>query len=374
MASRVSTSLETFLHWWGGELRELVPQSAAAGRGRAQRRLVLSMEGGRRRLFLEKGAQLDLLGEAGESEAEGMRGLARIIKSRSSLPVGLRVPSQDCFSRIVELPAQAEGDFGRILDLDMERTTPFRSADVMTAYYAVPGMSAARGKRAVRHLIVKRRTLEPLIAEMRDLGIEPAFADCWDEERRSGLPADFLAATRDDGKRSGLGAVPVMAGLAVILALSAVAILIVRHQTALDALEARSDAARAEAATVRLAVEASQAASAQIAAIDRMLHARLPAARIIEELTVIMPDTAWVSDLRIDGDVVEFTAYAKSAAALVPLLAKSPLFTEASLTSPVILDNIEDKERFSVRLRLKERIALPADGAEAAAQGGEAKL
>jgi general secretion pathway protein L len=165
-----------------------------------------------------------------------------------------------------------------------------------------------------------------------------------------------------------------MAGLAVILALSAVAVLIVRHQTALDALKLRADAARAEAATVRLAVEASQAASAQIAAIDRMLHARLPAARIIEELTVIMPDTAWVSDLRIDGDVVEFTAYAKSAAALVPLLAKSPLFTEASLTSPVILDNIEDKERFSVRLRLKERIALPADGAEAAAQGGEAKL
>jgi hypothetical protein len=40
----------------------------------------------------------------------------------------------------------------------------------------------------------------------------------------------------------------------------------------------------------------------------------------------------------------------------------------------VILDNIEDKERFSVRLRLKERIALPTDGAEASAQDGEAKL
>lgn len=373
MASVVSSSLETFLRWWGNELRELVPHTAAAGKGRAQRRLVLSVEGDRRRLFLEKGAQLDLLGEASETEDDSLRALARTIKSRSSLPVGLRVLNQDCFSRIVELPAQAEGDFGRILDLDMERTTPFRSADVMTAYYAVPGMNAARGKRAVRHLIVKRRTLEPLLVEMRALGVEPAFADCWDEERRSGLPADFLATTRDDGKRRGPGAAPLMAGFAAILAISAVAILIVRHQSALDALKTRSEAARAEAATVRLAVEASQAASAQIAAIDRMLRARLPAAKIIEELTVIMPDTAWISDLRVDGDVVEFTAYAKSAAALVPLLAKSPLFTEASLTSPVILDNIEDKERFSVRLRLKERIAMPVDGAEAGREG-EAKL
>jgi Tfp pilus assembly protein PilN len=334
---------------------------------------VLSVEGGRRRLFLEKGAQLELLSETDGADDDGLDGLARIIKSRSGLPLGLRIPGQDCFSRIVELPAQAEADFGRILALDMERTTPFRSTDVMTAYYAAPGGSAARGKRAVRHLIIKRRTVEPLIAELRSLGIEPSFVDCWDEDRRSGLPADFLAAMRGDARRGGLGFAPLMAGLAAALAVSAVAILIVRHQNALGELRARSDAARSEAATVRLAVEASQAASAQIAAIDRMLRARLPVARILEELTVIMPDTAWVSDLRIDGDVVEFTAYAKSAAALLPLLAKSPLFTEASLTSPVILDSAEDKERFSVRLRLKERIALPGDTAETASQG-EARL
>jgi general secretion pathway protein L len=374
MASPVSNRLEEFLRWWGGELKALVPRSQGAGRGRAARRLVLSVEGPRRRLLLEKGAQFELLDEVDDAGGDSLKGVAKIVKSRSSLPFGLRVPSQDCFSRTVELPAQAEGNFGRILELDMERTTPFRSADVMTAHYAVPGMTAARGKRAVRHLIVKRRTLEPLIADLRALGVEPAFADCWDEERRAGLPADFLASARGEARRGGLTFAPVMAGLAVLLAVSAVAILIVRHQSALEALQARSEAARVEAAKVRAAVEASQSASAQIAAIDRMLHARLPAAKILEELTLIMPDTAWISDLRIDGDVVEFTAYAKSAAALVPLLAKSPLFTEASLTSPVILDTVEDKERFSVRLRLKEHIAMPTEGAEAAHEGSEARL
>ncbi len=75
MASRVSSSLETFLRWWGSELKEFVPQGAAAGRGRAQRRLVLSMEGGRRRLFLEKGAQLELLGKAGDDRFKQVQGL-----------------------------------------------------------------------------------------------------------------------------------------------------------------------------------------------------------------------------------------------------------------------------------------------------------
>jgi general secretion pathway protein L len=76
-------------------------------------------------------------------------------------------------------------------------------------------------------------------------------------------------------------------------------------------------------------------------------------ARILEELTAVMPDSAWVSDLRIDGDVIEFTGFAASAAAIVPLLDASPLLTEADLTSPVVLDAEQNKERFSLRLRLE---------------------
>ena len=48
-----------------------------------------------------------------------------------------------------------------MLDLDMERTTPFRAADVLSAHYVAPDGAAPRGKRLVRHLVVKRRTLEP---------------------------------------------------------------------------------------------------------------------------------------------------------------------------------------------------------------------
>jgi general secretion pathway protein L len=159
-----------------------------------------------------------------------------------------------------------------------------------------------------------------------------------------------------------------MAALLLALPILAAEIVFIRHQHALDAVKARAEAARVEAAKVRLAVDASEAASARIAAMQRLVRARLPVARIIEELTAIMPDTAWVADLRISDDTVEFTGFAKSAASLIPLLAKSPLFTEASLTSPVILDTVEDKERFSVRLRLKDRMAFAAKSAEAASQ------
>lgn len=350
--SRFSIAIHEFFRWWGGELRALLPRGTGAGRGPA-RRLVVAVDGARPRLLLERGGQAEVLAEAAEAGDAGLIELAGIARARRGLPTGLRLGAQDCFARSVELPAQAEADFGRMLDLDMERTTPFRAADVLTAHYIAPDGAAARGKRLVRHLVVKRRTLEPRLEGLRALGIEPAFADCWSEDRRGGLPVNFLAA-RTGGAGRGAALTPLMVGLGVALSVSAVAILFIRHQGALDALDARTAAARAEAGSVRLAVEASQTASTQIAAMQNLLRQRVPLARVIEELTAIMPDSAWVADLRIDGETIEFTGFAKSAASLVPLLEDSPLFAEAGLTSPVMFDNTEDKERFSLRMKLSQ--------------------
>ena len=351
MENRLLTAVRGFLRWWGAELRELLPNRTLLLRTAHARRLVLSVEGPRLRLLLEKAGRTESLGEA-EADGNGMIELVRLAKARPELPVGLRFGAQGCYVRALELPAQAEADFGRILDLDMERTTPFRSADVLTGYCIAPGSTAPHGKRAVRHVIVKRRTIDPLVESLRDLGIEPAFADCWSQDRQSGLPVNLLADVRREKQWRGPGLLPILGGVFVALAVAAVAVPITRHRNVLEALNAQTAAAKSEAATVRQAVEASQAASAQIAAMQRLLNARVPLARIMEELTAIMPDSAWVSDLRIDGGVVEFTGFAKSAASLVAPLENSPLFVQASLTSPVILDNTEDKERFSIRLRL----------------------
>ena len=361
MASSARDALSRFLDWWVDELKGLIPQALLAGR-RQPRRLVVAVDGPKKRLLMEKAGLSETLAETTDT-ADGLSSLARLIKARPSLPVGLRLSGSECFSRTLHLPAPAEGDYRRILDLDMERTTPFRAAEVLTAYHVVPADAGAmRGKRVVRHLVVKRRTIDPLLQEMGALGIEPAFIDCWDDQRHGGLPVDFLAATRPAADRPGILRLRSLAAVFVLLVVSAVGIWMLRHQSALAALEMRADAARAEAGNARLAMEASQTASARIEAMARQLRDRLPVGRIVEELTVIIPDDAWLSDLRIEADRVEFTGLAKSAAALVPLLESSPLFEDVSLTSPVVLDNNEDKERFSMRMLLAFR-ERPAEGA-----------
>ena len=75
---------------------------------------------------------------------------------------------------------------------------------------------------------------------------------------------------------------------------------------------------------------------------------------VIEELTLLLPDSAWVTDLKIDGATVDISGFAKAAATLVPLLERSTMFVNATPTAPLTFDPREDKDRFSIRVQIRK--------------------
>ena len=106
-------------------------------------------------------------------------------------------------------------------------------------------------------------------------------------------------------------------------------------------------------------MERSGAAVADLARLQRMKLGQVPAVEVLEELSRLLPDTVWLTDVRIEGDAVDIAGLAKSGAALPPLFVGSALFADAALTAPVTLDQREDKERFSLRIRIKPPRAQP---------------
>src|SRR5262249_29129479 len=183
--------------------------------------------------------------------------------------------------------------------------------------------------------------------------IKVDIADCWDDADRQGLPINLLSAGQGARGRDRLRLLLILCVCVVVLTCSAVVVGFSKYEAALQRLETETEAAKAKAVAVNRSLSAVEASLTEVAELRRLKVARPSVIRIVDELTRLLPDTAWVSSLRIEGDTLEATIVAQSTSELLPLLARSPLFTTADLSAPVTYDPVARSERAIVRMTLK---------------------
>jgi general secretion pathway protein L len=346
-----------FLAWWRDELLGLVPERLRRLFTVADTAPVLvQVEGG----FAIVGASASHpeAASATLSRVDALEVLAGMAAARRGASVGIRLAASQCFERRVELPKAGRDDVRRMLAFDLERATPFRLAEVYTAHLPAAGPSA-KGRQRLRQLIVKREPVDALLADVRAAGLEPACVDCWQDTPASGLPVDFLEAGGPQQSRLAPHISLPRALAALVLVLAALAFLLAqsRYDSALAELRAQTARWRAEAAGVRGAQDRADAAVADLARLQKLKLAQVPAVEVLEALSKLLPDSVWLSDLRLEGDTLDIAGLAKSGAALPSLFPGSALFLDAALTAPVTLDPREDRERFSLRVRIKQPAA-----------------
>jgi general secretion pathway protein L len=85
------------------------------------------------------------------------------------------------------------------------------------------------------------------------------------------------------------------------------------------------------------------------------LHKRqtVPLARIWEEMTRVIPDNSWLSDLSVNETKITITGFSRSAAGLIAMLEASPLFSGPTFTAPVVRAPGMDAERFTIEMDLE---------------------
>jgi general secretion pathway protein L len=137
------------------------------------------------------------------------------------------------------------------------------------------------------------------------------------------------------------------------LGLSAGYFYVERHEHLLQDLRSENAALKAQADAALSAAAKSQASFASAVELRQLKTKYPPRVEILNELTKILPDTAYLTELAIDDGRVDLAGLAASAATITTLLEQSPVFVDAALTAPVTLDPTENKDRFSIRVRLR---------------------
>jgi general secretion pathway protein L len=279
--------------------------------------------------------------------------------------VTISVPVRHCLVRVIQLPKAAIARADAILQVDLERTTPFRD-DVLAGWYRPPQESGGE-QVLLNHIILKKDLIAPLIEDIRAtrLPIKAIFPIDDDGNR---LPANLLPAA----ERSGASAMTGLRWLAVacfaalyLFTMAAIWLTISGLDTALATVDRDVAQATEQAHEItRIATEAD-ALAAQLSQPRLSKIAATPVTAVWEEVTRLLPDSTWLTSLRFEEGTVQIDGNSSNASGLIPLLAASPLFQNVTFASPVTRDPQKGTERFQIKILVAKHGEAKADQTQA---------
>src|SRR5262249_59580951 len=146
----------------------------------------------------------------------------------------------------------------------------------------------------------------------------------------------------------------VIASVLLVLFSAAMAVVALQRQYhALARLEVETNVARKEAQAVRKRLQDADSLSQRIGVLRLRRAEGIRLIALWEEVTRLLPDTAWLTDVRVENDVLWIDGYARSASELVGVIAASPMFSGVSLSAPVIREEPGASERFQIRMKIE---------------------
>ncbi|MGA2129855.1 MAG: PilN domain-containing protein, partial [Xanthobacteraceae bacterium] len=274
-------------------------------------------------------------------------------------PIGIRLPCESIFSRRLILPVEAKASLDAVVVQDLLGKTPFRLPAIHHDHAVMPSHGAGR---IVVWQWVARRDLVADAAERLGLGIERlSFVDAGVGTDDGPPPRIALRRDATHGAAWTRTAAIVLACGIVVLGIAAGTGRYLRQQAMIDDLDLQVAVAKPRAKQVRAAIDRLERKQAVLLRLRSQKADRPGLLDAWEEATKILPAHSWLTELRLSetangaDQLIAMTGFSDAATSLVGVVDRSPLFADASLTAPVALDPVEQRERFALQARLRTR-------------------
>ena len=350
-----ASPLPRFLAWWGGELGAMLP--ASWGRlfgGGAQWYLLQRVD---ERWELRRAGDTEVRAQwpRGTEAAIEQAALAAAIREvdREDLRLALLLPAAAALRRRLLLPRAAADNLQQVGAFEMDRQTPFRVEQV---YYAVIELDAPApaGRFFAELVAVPRDTLDPLLTELENAGIQVDAADVAEGTGRLGvnlLPPARVPHRTHPRQRLNLA----LAGAAVLLLVLALAQWLNNREQALAAMQAQVQDMQAEAQQVAALRQELQDNAGAASFLVRRKQNRVTMLDLLLDLTRRLPQSAWLERLSVDpSGQVGFQGQAPQAAALIDALKDSKIVRDPNFQGSIQPDPASGKERFYMVAQLRQ--------------------
>ncbi|MGY2992131.1 PilN domain-containing protein [Mesorhizobium sp. URHB0026] len=272
---------------------------------------------------------------------------AQLRTGRRHPTVAIRIDSTLVLTRQLStqrLPVRQARDMA---ELDLMASTPIDLSQVHIAFTE----SADSGHS---YRVIRKKTLAPALDAIRAVGGSLSSLAIASAERTS--RADLLSLAAIWPSRAGdrfarrtwiTTSAALLVGVAATYAHAHW-----RYWQAADTLDEQIAVAQVQAKKARTSLQKRQTELEQTERLRADKKSAVSVVRILAELTHLLPDSAWVTDLSSRGTQVTITGFAASAADLIQPIDASPLFSAPEFSAPVVKIPGQTGEQFTITAKV----------------------
>ena len=336
------------LDWWLSELRGAWDDGLARF-GFGERNAVVIEAGETSWTVSCRGAELGRI-KVGGRKSKWRNELQRLVTSAKAGALIVDIPHERALSKVVRLPAAARGDLDRMLRFEFSRHFPFAPERVYFSHRLSPNRNPLnRGLIEVELVVVPRDVVANICRDLAGAGFAP---------RRIAV-----AGTRGNQRlflpRAAGGTVPALTwrtrALIAAVGVAAVAALaspFAHQQVRLSRVD-RELAELSPQAKLALDDQLQQRQrAARSAAIWQLRSTRQPMVMVLDELTRMVADGAWLQSLRISGKELVIDGLSPSAASTALGLEQSAFFSKVTFRAPIVRDPGTGLEHFQISVAI----------------------
>lgn len=279
-------------------------------------------------------------------------GAARIREAVTRLPeppasTAIDIDPALASQRTVQLPTRDAAYIAAILRNRVERLGPWRASKAMFGYQ-VEAWSEASRQAQVRVAVVSRTAVEDLTDLLAQQGLQIDRIDVGAQGSAVPILTRPSARHRRVARRIG---VAYAGALAVLMA----------GLTAVEGYDLYL-AGRIEPLRARLGADAAlEGAGAPVTgraliARKRQEHMRVG---VVSEISRLLPDNAWLSALKIDGNGVEMTGKSRDVPSIIGALQASRMLDDVRFSAPTVHADGDESGEFSISATIRGKGTAP---------------
>ena len=259
----------------------------------------------------------------------------------------LLIPKEDCITLHLSIPKVAEHSIEQLLESEVERKTAFRYDEVKTDHIV---LSSEGTQLNLLVYVVPKKKLAALHETATKAGLSPQSLVVQNTENI----AEYFGAFMINGTASNRNT-PLRTGTALLIFTLFVAAILspfIERHWSYKKLLAEHERITPLIEQIQLKKRNLDVYEKQVKTINDFANRQTSLLGLLEEVSRVLPDTAWVQRFHLRDNELILQGFASNASEVMAILNGIAMFKSPTLRSPITREPDKEIERFNIALKV----------------------